>query len=86
MKLQDASLLRHRPELTEVHATTLKVLQLIELSQHVLEVCKGALQPSQTSNLNQQLLALQSLTDEIVITGIYPMRTLYLHCQSVNKH
>ena len=76
--LEALTLLQQSPKLTEAHSTALKVTQFIELSQQVLKVCKGALQ---APHLDSHLLALQNLTDEVVITGIYPVRALYLHCK-----
>ncbi|KTF16807.1 family 20 glycosylhydrolase [Pseudoalteromonas sp. H105] len=45
----------------------------------VLEVCKSS---KADKNIGDELLSLQSLTDELVLAGIYPVRDLYLHCVS----
>lgn len=46
-------------------------------SKTVLEVCKSS---KADKNIGDELLTLQSLTDELVLAGIYPIRDLYLHC------
>lgn len=54
-----------------------KLTRFIAHSKTVLEVCKSN---KAVKEIEDELLTLTSLSDELVIAGIYPVRDLYLHC------
>jgi hexosaminidase len=54
-----------------------KLKQFTELGLSVISQCK---MQTKQPKLAARLLALQSLEDELVIAGIYPIRQLSMHC------
>ena len=57
--------------------TIAKLKQFTELGLSVISQCK---KQTKQPKLAARLLALQSLEDELVIAGIYPIRQLSMHC------
>jgi hexosaminidase len=57
--------------------TIAKLKQFTELGLSVISQCKKQIKQPK---LAAHLLALQSLEDELVIAGIYPIRQLSMHC------
>ena len=63
---------------TQLHELLAKVTEFVELAKQVTSYCEGT--QLKTDVLNS-LMNLQSLSDEIVLAGITPMRELYMACE-----
>jgi len=75
-------LLARNARLSSLQHTFNRLQSFIALTQQVVKVCQG--QQTQ-QKLDEQLLALQNLTDELVISAIYPIRNLFLQCAAAHK-
>ncbi|TLX47427.1 beta-N-acetylhexosaminidase [Pseudoalteromonas phenolica] len=76
----EQGLLAKSEKLKSLQTTYENLQRFANYTQRTIEVCQGK---QQTENLDERLLALQALTDELVIAGIYPVRRLFLHCAAV---
>ncbi|CCQ10877.1 Beta-hexosaminidase [Pseudoalteromonas luteoviolacea B = ATCC 29581] len=65
-------------KIVHLESVLTRLMKFLEYSALIVQQCNA--QKSQIPRLDDSLLQLQSLTDELVIAGIYPMRELYFHC------
>ena len=66
------------PQLHSLKPVNNKLKRFLALSTQVVQYCQA---PTPAKSLDTELLALQSLEEEIVMAGIYSMRQLFLFCK-----
>lgn len=71
-------LLNLSPQLHSLKPVNHKLKRFLALSTQVVQYCQA---PTPAKSLDTELLALQSLEEEIVMAGIYSMRQLFLFCK-----